>query len=199
LLDAARESFFEHGYRGTTMESIARQAGYSKRTVYLDYRNKDELFISVCALGGEQLYKKLEALPLKELTVSAAIERVIDEFIHFSKEQKEYFRIIFSEATPEIIANCSTVLREHVAGIERKCLNVLAQLTERAIKEENIAAVDPWEAAGIFVGSATGIILLSMGGSQTVFSPEALESLVKKGIWTLWQGLRALGPSFEER
>ena len=199
LLNAARESFFEHGYRGTTMESIARQAGYSKRTVYLDYLNKDELFISVCALGGEQLFKKLQTLPLKELTISAAIERTVDEFIHFSREHKEYFRMIFSEATPEIIANCSTVLRERVAAIERNCLNVLAQLTERAVNEGIIAEVDPWEAAGIFVGSATGIILLSMGGSQTVFSQEALESLVKKAIWTLWQGLRASGPQFEER
>ena len=74
----------------------------------------------------------------------------------------------------------------------------MAQLTERAIKEGIIAEVDPWEAAGIFVGSATGIILLSMGGSQTVFSAEALESLVKKAVWTLWRGLRTLEAPFEK-
>ena len=55
ILEAARELFFKNGYRGTTVQQIASQAGYSKRTVYLDYLSKDELFMTICVEGGELL------------------------------------------------------------------------------------------------------------------------------------------------
>ena len=190
VLDAARDLFFKHGYRGTSILQIAQHAGYSKRTVYLDYLNKDELFMTVCAEGGELLLEKLRLIPDDELSVETAVERFMDVYIAFSRNNREYFRMIFSEATPEIISNCSEELRVHVAELERACLNVLVTWADRAMREGSIPPVDPWEIAGVFVGTATGIILLSMGGSQTVFSKKTLESLVKRAIWTLWMGLR---------
>ena len=189
--DAARELFFTQGYRGTSMQQIAAHAGYSKRTVYLDYLNKDELFMTLCAEGGELLLKRLKAIPADDLSVEACIDKVMRVFIAFSRNHGEYFRMIFSEATPDIIANCSKDLRERVAELERDCLFVLVAWAERAMEEGLIPGIDPWEAAGIFVGTATGIILLSMGGSQTVFSRKTLETLVTKAVWTLWRGLRS--------
>ena len=105
--------------------------------------------------------------------------------------------MIFNEATPEVIANCSEGLRERVAELERACLNVLVTWAQRAMREEVIPEDDPWEVAGIFVGTVTGIILLSMGGSQTVFSKKTLEVLVKKAVWTLWKGYQIPEPNRE--
>jgi AcrR family transcriptional regulator len=190
FLDSARELFFTTGYRGTTMQQIAEHAGYSKRTVYLDYLNKDELFITVCEEGGRLLLEQLKEIPGDRLPVETYMNQFMKVYIDFSHNHNEYFRMIFSEATPDIIANCSEELRMRVGELERACLSVLVVWAERAMREGLIPPIDPWEAAGIFVGTATGIVLLSMGGSQTVFSREALESLVKKAIWTLWNGLQ---------
>jgi len=190
VLDAARELFFINGYQGTTILQIAEHAGYSKRTVYLDYLNKDELFMTVCAEGGELLLEKLKKISFDDFPVEKYIDQFINVYIAFSRHHQEYYRMIFSESTPEIIANCSEALRTRVAELERACLGVLVEWAEMAMKKGFIPEIDPWEIAGIVVGSATGIVLLSMGGSQTVFSQKTLESLVKKAIWTLWQGLR---------
>jgi hypothetical protein len=67
----------------------------------------------------------------------------------------------------------------------------VAAWAERAIREGYIKRVDPWEVAGIAIGAATGIILLSMGGVQTVFPKQALDSLVEKAVRILLDGLRA--------
>ncbi len=189
-LAAARDLFFKQGYRGTSILQIAQRAGYSKRTVYLDYRNKDELFMTVCEEGGRLLLEKLRRIPHDRLSVEDAVDRFMKVYVTFSRNHGEYFRMTFSEATPEIIANCSEPIRVRVAELERACLDVLVSWAERAMREEIIPRVDPWEVAGIVVGTATGIILLSMGGSQTVFSKKTLESLVQKAIRTLWRGLR---------
>ncbi len=190
LLDAARALFFQHGYRGTTMQQIASRAGYSKRTVYLDYLHKDELFISVCAEGLELLLGILQRIPVDQLDTEVCIERFPDALIGFSREHAEYFRMIFSEATPAIMAACSEPLRQRVAALERACLGTVVTLVERAMREGKIRQVDPWETAGVFVGASTGIILLTMGGSQTLFTRERLESLSRQAVQTLWRGVR---------
>jgi len=189
VLDAARALFFRNGYRGTTIQLIADRAGYSKRSVYLDYQNKDDLFATVCLEGGALLLRKLREIPATETSVEECIDAFLDVYISFSREHAEYYRMIFSEATPEIIANCSAPVRRTAAELERLCLGVIVDWVDRAVREGCIRPVDPWETAGILVGTATGIILLSMGGSQTIFSRERLESLVKSAIRTYWRGL----------
>jgi len=49
LLEAAKASFLEKGYGGTTMEEIAARAGLSKRTVYNHYADKEALFRQIVA------------------------------------------------------------------------------------------------------------------------------------------------------
>lgn len=53
IVDAAREVFLRESYTGASMESVARQAGVSKQTIYNHFANKDELFralvLDVCA------------------------------------------------------------------------------------------------------------------------------------------------------
>ena len=190
FLDAARGLFFEEGYRGTTIQQVTTRAGYSKRTVYLDYLNKDELFITVCVEGGELLLKRLTAVPADELSVGDSLEQIMNAYLAFSRDHSEYFRMMFGESTPEMIANCPEELRRRVTSLERACLGVVAAWAERAIREGSIRRVDPWEVSGIVIGAATGIILLSMGGVQTVFSKQALDSLVEKAVQILWEGLR---------
>jgi AcrR family transcriptional regulator len=190
ILDAARALFFKNGYLGTTMQLVAEQAGYSKRSAYLDYRNKDDLFVSICAEGGQLLLDKLRAIPADSVPVEMCIDRFLYAYIQFSREHAEYYRMIFSEATPAIIANCSPELRQRVADLERACLGVIVAWAERAMREGHIRQVNPWDAAGILVGTATGIVLLSMGGSQTVFTRERLESLATMAIRTFWRGLQ---------
>lgn len=188
-MNAARALFFEKGYRGTTIEQIARKAGYSKRTVYLDFSNKDELFIQVGAEGLELLLTQLAKIPYLEYSAKECIESFIKIYIRFSRQHSELFQMIFRETTKEIIDNCPEDLRKRVASLEHACLGAIVAWANKAMDDGSMRKVDPWEVAGMAVGSATGIILLSMGGSQTIFSKKTLESLVKKAVWNIWLGL----------
>ena len=188
ILNAARELFFAKGYRGTTVEQIASRAGYSKRTAYLDFANKDELFITICAEGGDLLFQKLNQSRREEARFEEGIELYLKAYIDFSREHREYYRMIFSEATPEIIANCSETLRTRIETVERACVGVLVDLAGRAMRDGIIPEIDPWEVAVAFFGSATGIIQLFQG-IQVLFSRETLESLARKTTRMLCRGL----------
>lgn len=62
---AARELFFAKGFVGTTMAQIAQKAGVSKGTVYLYFKNKEELYISLMMPVLEELGRHLEAFARK--------------------------------------------------------------------------------------------------------------------------------------
>ncbi|ACJ01387.1 TetR/AcrR family transcriptional regulator [Rhodospirillum centenum] len=51
ILEIARTSFFEHGYAGTSMSSIAASLGGSKTTLWSCFPSKEDLFAAV--LEGE--------------------------------------------------------------------------------------------------------------------------------------------------
>ena len=63
VLRAAREEFASNGYHATTVDSIARRAGVSKRTVYFWHADKAALF-DACVLDGAS------SLSLPKLEVS---------------------------------------------------------------------------------------------------------------------------------
>src|SRR3954469_1258846 len=47
LLEAARALIREKGYERTTMEEVARRAGMTTGAIYGNFKNRDELFISL--------------------------------------------------------------------------------------------------------------------------------------------------------
>lgn len=59
---AAMESFAEQGFAGTRVEDVARRAGVAKGTVYLYYKDKDELFAAAVRECIAPVFDGLEAL-----------------------------------------------------------------------------------------------------------------------------------------
>lgn len=193
LLHVARKLFFEQGYHGTTVEQVARAAGFSKRTVYLYFKNKDELFLSIGEEGLILLRRELEALDASRMTVAEGIRAVLDVYLAFAREHPQYFRIIFQEATAEMIRKIPMDFRRRLEEHERACLRVVVAVAEKAISEGIVSGIEPWEIAAAFWGTATGIVLLSMGGSQTVFTRSTREDLVEKAVWILYEGMKSTG------
>ena len=194
LLAAAEELFVTQGYAQTTMEQVAREAGFSKRTVYLYFKNKDELFIAVAEQGLIILRETLEGRGIGRMDIPDAIDAILEIYLDFAREYPTYFNMIFREVTPQMIANSSEELRARVEEHEWACLGVVVEVIERAKQQQMIGDVDPLEVAGIFWGTATGILLLSMGGSQTVFARKTREELIEKATWVLYEGLLATAP-----
>lgn len=63
ILPAAFERFSRYGFRRTSMEDIAAAAGVSRAALYLQFRNKEEIFLRLAEdLHGDTLARAAEAL-----------------------------------------------------------------------------------------------------------------------------------------
>jgi len=56
ILDAARDCFFRDGYEATTISQIADEVELSTGTLYLYFKNKEEIYVSILVEGLDILY-----------------------------------------------------------------------------------------------------------------------------------------------
>jgi AcrR family transcriptional regulator len=65
VIRAAEELFKKVGFRAVTMELVAREANVAKATLYSHFKNKDELFLAVCARMARILRGAVEQALMK--------------------------------------------------------------------------------------------------------------------------------------
>jgi AcrR family transcriptional regulator len=61
ILDAALQVFGQYGYRRTSMDDIAREAGIGKGTIYLSFASKEEVFQALSLRLAQRMLAGAEA------------------------------------------------------------------------------------------------------------------------------------------
>ncbi|MBN3034975.1 MAG: TetR/AcrR family transcriptional regulator [Bacteroidales bacterium] len=94
IIDAAEKVFFSKGIEAATMEEIAEAAELSKGTLYLYFRNKEELQYAIKMRASEILGDQfLNQLDEKSNGIEM-VERIGRSFIEFSKEFPDHFNLM---------------------------------------------------------------------------------------------------------
>ena len=71
ILDGARKVFTRMGFDGASMSDITREAGVSKGTIYVYFKNKEDLFLALIARQRDAFFGDLrqlldEGMPVRE-------------------------------------------------------------------------------------------------------------------------------------
>ncbi len=107
ILDAARGLFLSDGYANVSMRKIADRIEYSPGAIYSYFRSKEDIFFALAEEGLEcvRAHCAASASPSSRRGTEP-VERVREAFWRvytFSREQPEYFRLIFVEsAVPRV-------------------------------------------------------------------------------------------------
>ena len=99
IMESASRLFFKLGYQETSMEDIAREIGVTKGTLYLYFKNKEELLYEVCKKNLRLLEDSLNKL------VSADILEGAKSFFSSELELPEHLRFHWIFALGEINKN----------------------------------------------------------------------------------------------
>jgi len=97
IAQAAKAVFAEWGYQRATLEEIAQRAGMSKATIYLYYKNKDDLFLQVVE---ELVRTAMEETAREALSSRPPLEKLasmVRSKITFYEQEREFFNIYLNE------------------------------------------------------------------------------------------------------
>ena len=106
ILDAAKKLFTRHGYEATTIRKIAAEIEFSPTTIYLYYKDKNEILYALHQEGFLLLGRYFHALtqvdhPFERLK---AMGRT---YLSFSLENRDYYQLMFVMKEPLLNLNTS--------------------------------------------------------------------------------------------
>jgi len=96
MINAAERVFFKKGFENSTMDDIAKEAEFTKKTIYSYFKSKEDLYYEIMLLG----FKTLNALYDKniseniEMSEIEKIKKIGQTFIEFSRTYPGYFKAI---------------------------------------------------------------------------------------------------------
>src|ERR1700722_425881 len=117
----AEELFKKVGFRGVTMELVAREANVAKATLYSYFKNKDELFLAVCARMARILRESVEQALIKP---GASLDaRLADAVI--AKHRPIFALVRVSAHAAELFSYTHSMAGEIFADLDAAILEML--------------------------------------------------------------------------
>lgn len=99
ILDAARKIFLEKGYYEASIRNIAEQIEYSPGTIYLYFKEKDEIFHALHEEGFSRLLVQMQPLqhvaePFERLKAMGKV------YMEFALNNKDFYDLMFIMQAP---------------------------------------------------------------------------------------------------
>jgi AcrR family transcriptional regulator len=172
ILTAALELFSDGDYNNVTMRKIADKIEYSVGTIYLYYKDRDEIFFELYNLGFDEFYKRQLAVqnikdPLQRLTEHGLV------YIQFAIDQPQHYDLMFISRIPFKTIKAQ---QEWISG--NRTYEILKLNINQAKDAGHFNNVDVDVAAFSFWSFIHGIASLYVRDRMMIVPVEAIELLV---------------------
>lgn len=94
IIAAAEKVFCINGYEDASMDEIAKEAQFTKRTVYQYFESKEDLYFAVVLKGFSRLLSKVKAASKNERTAYEKLEKSCISYYQFYRTDPDIFRLI---------------------------------------------------------------------------------------------------------
>lgn len=192
ILEAARDILSEHGLAALSMRGIAERIEYSPGTIYLYFRDKDELIVEVVKEGFERLRDcvQLELSGLPETATAAEQYGTIGRaYVRFALANTAYFRVMF-ELPGSARFECPDAGQVDDAG--PGVFEEVVETIQRATSEGSFGVENARRAALIGWGMVHGLVSLYIGRHMMaeIGSNEEFLGLVDEAMRSIYTGWR---------
>ncbi len=99
ILETARSLFLEKGFEQTSLRNIAEAIEYSPATIYLYFKDKNELFHALHIEGFKMLLEYMQPL-LNIPTPFERLKELSNTYVRFARENPEFYDLMFIMNAP---------------------------------------------------------------------------------------------------
>jgi AcrR family transcriptional regulator len=96
MLHAAAQALARRGLEATTMQEIAREAGYTVPSLYAYFSGKQDIIKALLQRMGEQLTRTFTDPMPAGLTFPQMLELLLQRQLEFGQEWREAFKVVFA-------------------------------------------------------------------------------------------------------
>ena len=144
ILAAATRLLADQGYEAFSLRRLAERIGYSATTIYLHFRDKDDLVVAVMTAGFALFAERLRAAVASSRDPFEQLRALADAYVTFGLEQAVEYRVMFMQRC-ELWERLSETERGEMLGsyalLEDTVRRVLASGRTRRLPAEAVSAV----------------------------------------------------------
>jgi AcrR family transcriptional regulator len=185
ILETAKQIFIEEGFEKASIRAIADRIEYSPATIYLYFKDKNELFFSVHEMGFEKL--------IFEMTT--AIEGIIDPvdelrargfaYMKFAFQNPEMYDLMFIQNAPmESMKDSESWTCGH------RCFMLMCETIQRCIDTKTLRISNLHIAAMSIWSFMHGLVSLKIRNRFQKFEGVELEVLMNGSVEQMVQLLK---------
>ena len=130
ILRAAIKVFAKNGFYATRVSEIAKAAGVADGTIYLYFKNKDDVLITIFEDGIQQLLAILREVASSEEPFDKRITRIIELQLGLLEEQRDLAEVITVN-----LRQSSSLLKQYATPLFMEYIDVIAGLIREGQKE----------------------------------------------------------------
>ena len=97
IVSAASVLFMERGTAATSMDDIAKAAGYSKATLYVYFENKEEIVGILVLNSMKKLYDYISSALIQHETTKARYDFICRGLVQYQEEFPFYFKMVLDK------------------------------------------------------------------------------------------------------
>ncbi len=171
IIVAAKRVFSEKGFTKSTMEDIATEAELSPGTLYLYFKNKEELYASLSLRILQYLYIRVDHVSKEtDITSDQKVEKLIDAMIDVYDFDPLIIINMFHLQSSETLKNLSPQLLSQIEELSRKSIGAISSIFKSGIEKGDYIDHHPVAITGIFWALFSGVVLWE--SSKTIINEE---------------------------
>ncbi|WP_266363542.1 TetR/AcrR family transcriptional regulator [Tellurirhabdus rosea] len=188
ILDAAQQLFLENGYEKVSIRNIADAIEYSPATIYLYFKDKNELLFALHQEAFHTLTLKFQEV-FQEKDPYQRLVSMGRTYVQFAVENPEMFDLMFIMTAPIDALEC----REDIWTEGRVAFGLLVQVVQSCI-DAGVFKTQDAEAAALMIWSGIhGYTALFLRKRLSMFTDERRIELMDKAftlfVETIYKGL----------
>jgi len=160
-LEAAAVLFERYGYRKTTIEDIAQEAGIGKGSVYLRFESKEEIGMAWLQSLHEHLFEdstlRRPDEPPREAIRQFLVRRVMMRFDVFSRHRR---------SLDDALSSLKPQLEEKKKAYHEREADYVRGLIEEGVREGSLTTSDPLDDARTMVLATNSLLPYSLRPDQ---------------------------------
>ena len=159
IISAAREVFSSKGFNSATMEEIASKAELSPGTLYLYFKNKEELHTSLSIDILAYLGAELEKVVDQDISVEDKIGRFRDVFIDVYDYDSSILINLFHLQSGETLHNLSDEVMQRLKKYSSRAHRAIIAVVKEGIDKGLFVGEHPVAMADVIWATYSGVVL----------------------------------------
>jgi AcrR family transcriptional regulator len=162
ILTAAAELFSVKGVDKTTMDDIASFADYSKSTIYVYFKSKEDIYNSVLQRRYSELVVDAAAAELESGDVRGAYDRMCSCLVEFENLYPSYFASIMGETK----STNSRKASDSVPSASQDIVDVFREIYEYGVKSRVFKGRQDVKKMSLYMWTTVGGAILYSGRNR---------------------------------